>query len=203
MFRCLVLLIVLFFIVSCACVQEALAFVSPTQQLHKNTMDKSSLLSTSFERHNIEVGVKASLQAHQGKTDEEGIQQDITFLEKPKPQRRRKSGRTGGRRRRRIMTLPSEKKESSGGILQSLWFPLVVFLLLLKILLESLFGGGSDYVYYQSSVYESSVYTPDGRVETARKESVQSNIPSLMDGKRLRDSSSQYLLRDSPARSGL
>jgi hypothetical protein len=102
------------------------------------------------------------------------------------------------------MTLPSEKKESSGGILQSPWFragvPLVAVLLLLKTSFGSLFGGGSDYVYYQSSVYESSVYTSNGKVKMAHKESVQSNIPSLMDGKRLRDSSSQYLLRDSPDR---
>jgi hypothetical protein len=95
------------------------------------------------------------------------------------------------------MTLPSKKKESSGGILQSPWFhmgvPLVAVLLLLKTLFGSLFGGGSDYVYYQSSVYESSVYTSDGKVEMAHKESVQSNIPSLMDGKQLGDSSSHSI----------
>ena len=196
--------IVLFLIASCGCVQEALAFLSPTQ-LHKIVIDKSFRSSTLFERHKIDAGIKTLLHAHQGETDKEGKQQDIAFLEKSKRQGRKKSGRTGGRRRKRIMTLPSKKKnKSSGGILQSSWFragvPLVAILFLLKTLFGSLFGNGSDYVYYQSSVYESRVYTPDGRVETARKESVQSNIPSLMDGKQLRDSSSQYLLRDSPDR---
>jgi hypothetical protein len=101
------------------------------------------------------------------------------------------------------MTLATKKKESSGGILASPWIragvPLVAVVLLVKSLLGSP-SGRSDYVYYQSSVYESRTYNSDGRVETARKESVQSNIPSLLDGKRLQDSSSQYLLRGSPDR---
>jgi hypothetical protein len=101
------------------------------------------------------------------------------------------------------VTLASKKKESSGGVLASRWIrvglPLVALVLLVKSLLGSL-SGRSDYVYYQSSVYESRTYNSDGRVETARKESVQSNIPSLLDGKRLRDSSSQYLLREAPDR---
>lgn len=101
------------------------------------------------------------------------------------------------------MTLASKKKELTGGVLASRWIrvglPLVAVVLLVKSLLGSP-SGRSDYVYYQSSVYESRTYNSDGRVETARKESVQSNVPSLLDGKRLRDSSSQYLLRESPDR---
>jgi hypothetical protein len=43
-----------------------------------------------------------------------------------------------------------------------------------------------------SSVYESRFKNSDGRVETALKESVQANIPSLLNGRRLRDSSSHF-----------
>jgi hypothetical protein len=38
-----------------------------------------------------------------------------------------------------------------------------------------------SYVFYQSSVYESRVYTSDGKVETKREESIRSNLPSLLE----------------------
>lgn len=67
--------------------------------------------------------------------------------------------------------------------------PIFAIIVVLRVLLGGLFGGaggGSDtnpgYVYYQSSVYESRIIGSDGRVETARKESVRSNIPSLVTG---------------------
>jgi len=46
-----------------------------------------------------------------------------------------------------------------------------------------MFGGGSygpNVVYYSRSVYQSTTYTQDGNVETARKENFQSNIPELV-----------------------
>jgi hypothetical protein len=51
----------------------------------------------------------------------------------------------------------------------------------LALILRLLFGGTSgSYYYYQSSSYESSVVTGDGRVDTARKESVRTNLPGLV-----------------------
>jgi hypothetical protein len=57
----------------------------------------------------------------------------------------------------------------------------------LWLFLQLLFGGSNstpDTYYYQSSMYESRVYGIDGKVETARKESVRSNIPGLIESQR-------------------
>jgi hypothetical protein len=70
----------------------------------------------------------------------------------------------------------------------------VILTLTLSILLKSFFASQTNhsagYIYYQSSVYESRMIGADGKVETIRKESVRSNIPSLMEKKSLYGSSS-------------
>ena len=52
------------------------------------------------------------------------------------------------------------------------------------IFFQNLFSPGPsslDYVYYQSTVFESRVVGSDGRMESARKESVRTNAPTLME----------------------
>ena len=81
--------------------------------------------------------------------------------------------RIGGRKQRKLAK-GSEGKQG---------FPFWVFAasILSVFLLKGAydFGFDSSFVYYESTVYESRVYNSDGRVETSRKESVRSNIPSL------------------------
>jgi len=86
---------------------------------------------------------------------------------------------------------------------------LIVAVQILQSLFGFLFGGGANdgsYVYYQSTVYETTSVAADGQVSRIRKESVKSNIPSLISGDRViedknaggGDSKSSYLLRGSP-----
>jgi len=65
--------------------------------------------------------------------------------------------------------------------------PILAVLLMFNVLFGAGGGGGSNYVYYQSSVYESRVVMPDGRIDTTRKESIRSNVPALLEGKQSRD----------------
>ena len=94
--------------------------------------------------------------------------------------------RAGGRvrpRRKHELDRPKEKPLAIPEWVQTVAIPLFALWLFVRLL----FGGGfatSDTYYYQSSVYESRVYGPDGRVDTSRKESVRSNIPGLVDGQR-------------------
>lgn len=56
--------------------------------------------------------------------------------------------------------------------------------LIMIVALRLIFGGGStdnpNVVYYSRSVYQSTSYTKDGKVETTRKENFQSNVPELV-----------------------
>ena len=93
------------------------------------------------------------------------------------------SRRIGGRARTYKKKRDLDRTSSTiPGWLKTFAAPLVA----LWVLSRLLFGGGessTDYYYYQSSVYQSSVYGPDGRIDTSRKESVRSNIPELVDKK--------------------
>lgn len=97
-------------------------------------------------------------------------------------------GRAGGRRRRRhwLPSLPTRIRSNS------LLPPLLLFSLLLVIVpLFSIFGESStpSMYYYQSSSYESRVYdSSDGSVRTTKQTSVQTNMPSLLEGSRLVES---------------
>jgi hypothetical protein len=51
--------------------------------------------------------------------------------------------------------------------------------LFLRLLFGNLFGG-SNVVYYSSTVY-STTYSRDGNIETKTKESFESNIPGLVE----------------------
>lgn len=90
------------------------------------------------------------------------------------------SRRVGGRARRKSPIRKVDKLPKIPGWLKTFALPIAI----VWILGQVLFGRGdtsSDYYYYQSSVYESSVYGSDGRVDTARKSSVRSNVPGLID----------------------
>lgn len=81
--------------------------------------------------------------------------------------------RVGGRKVRRQK--PKQKRPNS--------LPLILPLALVFYLFFSQpFGsrGNPSYVYYQSSVYESTVVGSDGRAETSRQESIKSNLPELV-----------------------
>ena len=99
------------------------------------------------------------------------------------------------------MISKNKNDTASRGGSNALW-KLLAPLAGLALILRLLFGGGggsgnSNFYYYQSSSYESSVVTGDGRVDTARKKSIRSNIPGLIieksgsdDGRRASSSSS-------------
>ena len=91
--------------------------------------------------------------------------------------------RAGGRVRSKI--LPS-KKEPAQSPLPGWVKPILIPVAALWILSQLIFGGENssspNYYYYQSSVYQSSVYGPNGRVDTATKESVRTNMPGLGPG---------------------
>lgn len=102
------------------------------------------------------------------------------------------SGRAGGRRR-----APKKKNDEKKGVpgwLIGAGIPLLV----LWLVVGNLFGGGSDssFVYYQSSVYESSIMGENGQVERSRKESVRTNVPSLLPERQ--QGNDRQLLRQSP-----
>lgn len=88
----------------------------------------------------------------------------------------RKNGvrRIGGRTKRGVAARESVGKQGFP------WWGVpttILSLLFLKGVLD--FGNDSSFAYYESTVYESRVYNSDGRMETSRKESFRSNIPSL------------------------
>ena len=61
------------------------------------------------------------------------------------------------------------------------WLVVALPILFIWLAFQNLFG--SDFVYYQSTVFESTVVTPNGKIETARKESVRTNVPRLVEGR--------------------
>eukprot|EP00567_Pseudictyota_dubia_P002415 CAMPEP_0197466752 /NCGR_PEP_ID=MMETSP1175-20131217/65216_1 /TAXON_ID=1003142 /ORGANISM="Triceratium dubium, Strain CCMP147" /LENGTH=260 /DNA_ID=CAMNT_0043002805 /DNA_START=109 /DNA_END=891 /DNA_ORIENTATION=+ len=117
--------------------------------------------------------------------------------------------RAGGRSRSGVPPRRNEseltKREVPGYV--KLGAVVALLVLLLKSLLGGLLGGAgsapSSYVYYQASMYESRTVGPDGRMETTRKESVRSNVPSLISGDRDDSSTARssppasFLLRES------
>lgn len=127
-------------------------------------------------------------------------------------------GRAGGRTRRQKQVSTKSKEDNN---LWNSWFvkagvPLLAVALIVRAIFAGDGGGGAaanpSYFYYQSSYY-SSISTVDGNVQRTYKQSIKSNVPSLVEGKRLlqqqqdntptrnsESSSSQYLLRESPDR---
>ena len=95
--------------------------------------------------------------------------------------------RAGGRAQRRSAQLIREKMKVPPITAIFAGAALGVALLLLLNSLSS-FGlrksTSSNFVFYESSVYESRVYNSEkGKVETARRESIRTNLPELVDKK--------------------
>lgn len=95
-------------------------------------------------------------------------------------------GPLGGRRKKRTKSFSKDSGNSNQPMLFKNCWSIPALLLGLIIIKGILFGGGggggSTFVYYESSVYETRVYNNElGKVETSRKESFRSNIPSLVE----------------------
>mmetsp|Transcript_4418 Transcript_4418/g.5109 ORF Transcript_4418/g.5109 Transcript_4418/m.5109 type:complete len:212 (+) Transcript_4418:146-781(+) len=96
------------------------------------------------------------------------------------------TGRVGGR----SPTPPPKKEMKINFKLPSWLVPLSIFLIGFKVFVQILFGGfggggNSNFVYYESSVYQTQTMLDDGKVETSRKESIKTNAPSLLNERQL------------------
>jgi hypothetical protein len=91
---------------------------------------------------------------------------------------RRTGQRAGGRSRSKRPSKAIKEKQELPGWVKTVALPVASLWLLFQLF----FGGASssNLYYYQSSVYETNVYT-NGRVDTSRKESARSNVPGLLD----------------------
>lgn len=100
-----------------------------------------------------------------------------------KPSVRRVGGRWLSSQRSKD-TVPSNRTQILG-LFPRRWLVFAAAVLVsVWLLIQNLFAvPKANYVYYQSSYYESRIVGTDGKVETSRKESVRTNIPtgSLME----------------------
>lgn len=104
--------------------------------------------------------------------------------------------RAGGRRPRFDQKSRSNQldvvKEMIFSLIGDFGLPFLIMIVALRLIL---FGGGStdnpNVVYYSRSVYQSTSYTKDGKVETTRKENFQSNVPELVKQAKVKESKQQ------------
>ena len=95
--------------------------------------------------------------------------------------------RAGGRRPRSQKQTNIPKTNNGNDNIFALFRQWALPLLCLTAILRLVFGmfgstnSNPTVVYYSRSVYQSTTYTQDGNVETKRKESFQSNVPSLVE----------------------
>lgn len=100
--------------------------------------------------------------------------------------------RAGGRRPRFDQKSRSNQldvvKERIFSLIGDFGLPFLIMIVALRLI----FGGGStdnpNVVYYSRSVYQSTSYTKDGKVETTRKENFQSNVPELVKQAKVKES---------------
>ena len=93
------------------------------------------------------------------------------------------TARIGGRRAKK-QKVKKEDNTNDGPLsvfIRQVGIPILLLTLFLRLLFGTLFGGGSNVVYYSSTVYQSTTYSRDGNIETKRKESFESNIPGLVE----------------------
>jgi hypothetical protein len=99
-----------------------------------------------------------------------------------KPTVRRVGGRSLSRQRNNQDTAPSNRTNILGVLPAWLVWAAAALAVSMWLLSQTMWGvPKTNYVYYQSSYYESRIVGVDGKVETSRKESVRTNIPSLME----------------------
>jgi hypothetical protein len=154
-----------------------------------------------FERPLVRrLSLAANAQHGNSDSDEAPSSQEENASTETQPTRKNIStGRAGGRvsssSRRVADARPSAGDSGSSTLsLGKLAFPLLAAWLFLQMLFGGIGGliSPGSYVFYQSSVYESRVYTPDGKVETRREESIRSNLPSLVERQATIGQSSPY-----------
>ncbi len=94
------------------------------------------------------------------------------------------TARMGGRRTKK-KELKRENNTTNDGpfaFIRQAAIPILFVALFLRLLFGTIFGG-SNVVYYSSTVYQSTTYSRDGNIETRTKESFKSNIPGLVEKK--------------------
>jgi hypothetical protein len=104
--------------------------------------------------------------------------------------------RAGGRRPRVDQTSRSNQldvvKERIFSLIGDFGLPFLIMMVALRLI----FGGGGstdnpNVVFYSRSVYQSTSYTNDGKVETTRKENFQSNVPELVKQAKVKENKQQ------------
>ena len=112
----------------------------------------------------------------------------IPLLESPSDQnepglQKYSTARIGGRRAKK-QKVKKDDNTNDGPLsvfIRQVGIPILLLTLFLRLLFGNLFGGGSNVVYFSSTVYQSTTYSRDGNIETKRKESFESNIPGLVE----------------------
>jgi len=181
----------------------AAGFVLLDQQQHQHQLLQNPLIA-SKNRHSrasfiMDHGSATSLlyasdekgDDVDGSADDHGMIDDEAAASKNTPRNKKKTSiasnqsRMGGRNPRRKKKQLEESVENSPEDKKGGGPRLVVpaLLLVLALSLANLFGSDSDnpsYVYYQSTVFESTIVRDDGRREMARRENFRSNLPDLV-----------------------
>ena len=84
--------------------------------------------------------------------------------------------RAGGRQRKKKSPSKENARGKGNSFLGGLLLPLISLAVLLRFFFSS-FISSPNVVYYSQTVYETSTYSADGKVETQRKETFESNLP--------------------------
>jgi hypothetical protein len=120
----------------------------------------SSFFSAAVPRHPVLASTDRGLERLEGMSNDSETITKVSV------------SRAGGRSR----SMKKQEKNNGPG------FPSWLIGLVLVCLLSLKLTSSGSFMFYESSVYESRVYTSDGKVETTRKESVRSNVqdPKLL-----------------------
>ena len=97
----------------------------------------------------------------------------------------------GGRARNRKIQKSAKKGDQWSGVKRLLPYLFVAWLLS-NLVLGGISQDDSFIYFYQSSYFETQVYGSDGKVDTTRKESVRTNMPSLLEKKESSSGTSSY-----------
>ena len=89
----------------------------------------------------------------------------------------------GGRSSRQRIPKLRERDKKPGNLISRLVPWLLVAVVLSRLFAWGLSGNEPSVYFYQSSSFETQVFKSDGNVESARKESIRTNVPSLLQEK--------------------
>lgn len=130
-----------------------------------------------FQMQKTDKNMRLCLNSN-GMDEGEGVKEKLKYS----------TARAGGRVKRSRNTIglknTGETKESNRNGLVNAGIGFVILFLILKTLGSFFF---SEYVYFESSVYQTTTRTEDGRVETKSKKRIKTNIPSLRDSGDIED----------------